>query len=152
MIRYTLKCDQDHVFESWFASAEAYEKLRAAGMVSCTHCGSPRVEKALMAPAVRPARKAGAAPEAAEATPPGAPHLSAPAGALEEAIAAMRRAVEENSDYVGEDFAREARAMHAGEAPERAIHGEARPEEARALIEEGVPVTPLPFPSRRKTN
>ncbi|MGD9917231.1 MAG: DUF1178 family protein [Paenirhodobacter sp.] len=154
MIRYTLKCDQDHVFESWFASAEAYEKLRAAGMVSCTQCGSTRVEKALMAPAVRPARKAGAAPEAvdAEAPPSGAPHLSAPEGALEEAIAAMRRAVEENSDYVGEDFAREARAMHAGEAPERAIHGEANPQEARALIEEGVPVTPLPFPSRRKTN
>lgn len=152
MIRYTLKCDQDHVFESWFASAGAFEKLRAAGMVNCTFCGSPRVEKALMAPAVRPARKAGTPPQTPGPAAPEAPHLSAPQSALEEAIAAMRRAVEANSDYVGEDFAREARAMHAGEAPERAIHGETNPEEARALIEEGVPITPLPFQSRRRTS
>jgi len=152
MIRYSLKCDQEHVFESWFASAAAYEKLRAAGMVSCTQCGSCKVEKALMAPAVRPARETSAEPEPAPQTPPTTPHLSAPQSVLEEAIAAMRRTIEEHSDYVGKDFAEEARAIHTGERPERAIHGEANLEEARALIEEGVPVTPLPFLSRRKTN
>lgn len=145
MIRYTLKCDHDHAFESWFASAEAFDKLSAAGMVACTVCGSAKVAKTLMAPAVRPARKAVAPeaphPETAQAAPD-------PAGI----IAALRRAVEQNSDYVGKDFATEARAMHEGEAPERAIWGEARPDEARALIEDGIEVTPLPFMSPRKTN
>jgi len=149
MIRYTLKCDQNHSFDSWFASAEAYEKLRAAGMVACAVCGSKQIEKALMAPAVRPARKAAVAVADPVATPEAPP---APQGAMEEALAAMRRAVEENSDYVGMNFASEARAMHAGEKPERAIHGEAKLDEARALLEEGIPVTPLPFLPKRSTN
>ncbi|RLL71370.1 DUF1178 family protein [Paenirhodobacter hankyongi] len=144
MIRYTLKCDQDHSFDSWFASAEAFEKLRATGMVACTVCGSTTVEKALMTPALRPGRDA--APETAEHP------LSTPQGEVEAALAAMRRVIEENSDYVGRDFVDEARAMHAGEKPERAIHGEARPDEARALLEEGIAVTPLPFLPPRKTN
>jgi len=144
MIRYTLKCDHDHSFDSWFASAEAFEKLRAAGMVACTLCGSTTVEKALMTPALRPAR----------ALPPETPEhpLSAPQGEIETALAEMRRVIEENSDYVGRDFVDEARAMHAGEKPERAIHGEARPDEARALLDEGIAVTPLPFLPPRKTN
>ena len=148
MIRYTLKCDQDHSFDSWFASAEAFEKLRAAGMVACSICGSAVVEKALMTPALRPAR--GTAPETAPAT--AAHPLSTPQGALEAALAEMRRVIEENSDDVGRDFVDEARAMHAGEKPERAIRGEARPDEARALLEEGIAVTPLPFLPPRKTN
>lgn len=147
MIRYTLKCDQNHSFDSWFASAEAYEKLRAAGMVACAVCGSKQIDKALMAPAVRPARKSAVpAPEQPAAAP------ETPQDKMEEALAAMRRAVEENSDYVGMNFAAEARAMHAGEKPERAIHGEAKPDEARALIDEGIPVTPLPFIPKRSTN
>lgn len=148
MIRYTLKCDQDHSFDRWFASAEAFEKLRAAGMVACSICGSAVVEKALMTPALRPAR--GTAPETAPAT--AAHPLSTPQGALEAALAEMRRVIEENSDDVGRDFVDEARAMHAGEKPERAIRGEARPDEARALLEEGIAVTPLPFLPPRKTN
>lgn len=147
MIRYTLKCDQNHSFDSWFASAEAYEKLRAAGMVACAVCGSKQIDKALMAPAVRPARKAPVA-QPAEAGEP----QPVSQGAMEEALAAIRRAVEENSDYVGVNFVSEARAMHAGEKPERAIHGEAKPDEARALIDEGIPVTPLPFVPKRSTN
>ncbi|MPL75500.1 hypothetical protein SDC9_21324 [bioreactor metagenome] len=152
MIRYTLKCDQDHSFDSWFASAEAFEKLRAAGMVACSVCGSAVVEKALMTPALRPAR--GTAAETAPATAPAtAAHpLSTPQGALEAALAEMRRVIEENSDDVGRDFVDEARAMHSGEKPERAIRGEARPDEARALLEEGIAVTPLPFLPPRKTN
>ncbi|MFC5739457.1 DUF1178 family protein [Sinirhodobacter huangdaonensis] len=148
MIRYTLKCDQDHSFDSWFASAEAFEKLRAAGMVACSVCGSTVVEKALMTPALRPARDT-----AAETAPATAAHpLSTPQGALEAALAEMRRVIEENSDDVGRDFVDEARAMHSGEKPERAIRGEARPDEARALLEEGIAVTPLPFLPPRKTN
>ncbi len=144
MIRYALRCDRDHSFESWFASGTAYDALRAQGHVACPVCGSASVEKALMAPAV-----------AQPATPPVAkpPRVPAPPDpALAAKIEALRRHVEANSDYVGMSFATEARAMHLGEAPERPIHGEAKIDEARALIEEGVPVAPLPFLPRNRAN
>ena len=96
-----------------------------------------------MAPRVRPARSA--------ATPGDRP-LSAPASGVEAALAEMRRKIEENSDYVGLNFAAEARAIHEGDAPARSIYGEAKAEEARQLIEDGVPVAPLPFLPARKTN
>jgi len=161
MIQYALKCCDGHVFDSWFQSAEAYEKLAKAGMVSCVECGSSQVEKAIMTPRVRPARSAAysTVSEHQEATPtvePPAPSqpglLSQPASELEKAVTELRKQVETNSDYVGENFADEARAMHVGDAPSRAIYGEAKIEEAKALIEEGVPVTPLPFRPNRKTN
>ncbi|MFC7705675.1 DUF1178 family protein [Plastorhodobacter daqingensis] len=138
MIRFALRCDKDHSFESWFQSGAAYDTLRAGGHVSCPSCGSSRIEKQLMAPAVRPSEKA--------------PALAAPADPQQEALAALRREIEANATYVGMNFATEARAMHAGEREARAIYGEARPEEARALIEEGVPVAPLPFLPKQKAN
>ncbi len=139
MIRYSLKCDQGHGFESWFASASAFDTLAKAGHLTCALCGSPRVDKALMAPSV------------ASADPVATP-LATPSNALEEKLAALRRHVEENSDYVGQDFVTEARAMHLGEVPDRPIWGEARPDEARALIDEGVPVAPLPFMGKARAN
>lgn len=142
MIRYSLKCAQAHEFESWFQSAQAYESLLSAGHVTCAICGSADVEKLLMAPAVRPARSAAGAP----------PALSQPVSEKEQALAALRAQVEAHSEYVGMNFASEARAMHDGNTPERAIYGEAKPEEARKLIEDGVPVAPLPFLPRRKAN
>ena len=148
MINYTLKCANEHRFDSWFQSADAFEKLKAAGMVSCAICGDSAVEKAMMAPRVRPARSAS---EPQESEAPARP-LSTPASPAEQALAELKRQIEKNSDYVGNKFASEARAMHEGSAPERAIYGEARPEEAKALIEDGVPVTPLPFNITRKTN
>ena len=144
MIRYSLKCEAGHGFDSWFKGAEAFSTLVSAGQVACPVCGSARVGKELMAPAVRPARKA----EAAVARP----DLSAPVSELEQKIAELRRQIEANSEYVGMNFAAEARAIHAGDAPERTIHGEARPDEARAMIEEGLPVAPLPFLPARKVN
>ncbi|MBD3805136.1 MAG: DUF1178 family protein, partial [Thioclava sp.] len=99
------------------------------------------------APSVTPARKKADAPEAKPERP-----LSEPQSEAEKAFAAMRRHIEENSDYVGMNFASEARAMHAGETEARAIHGEAKLEEAREMLEEGLPVLPLPFLTRRKTN
>ena len=149
MIRYSLKCGQAHEFESWFPSAESYDSQRAAGHVTCAICGSAHVEKLLMAPAVRPARTAAATPPAAQ---PARPSLSQPQTAREEALAALRAQVEANSEYVGMNFVTEARAMHDGTAPERAIYGEARPDEAKKLIEDGVPVAPLPFLPKRKAN
>lgn len=138
MIRYTLSCADGHRFDSWFASAEAFDGLSASGHLSCAVCGSGKVEKALMAPSVK--------------VDSGDPGLSAPATPAEQALAELRRHVEENSEYVGMSFAREARAIHDGIAPERPIYGEARAEDARKLIEDGVPVAPLPFRPRSKSN
>ncbi|MFN4098539.1 MAG: DUF1178 family protein [Pararhodobacter sp.] len=139
MIRYSLKCDQGHAFESWFASATAFDTLAKAGHLNCAHCGSAKVEKALMAPSV--------------ATIEGPDKSLTPmAGGVGEKIAQLRKHIEETSDYVGTDFVREARAMHLGDSPERPIWGEARIDEARALAEEGVPVAPLPFMGKPRVN
>lgn len=139
MIRFSLKCDKDHDFDSWFPSGAAFDVLKAGGHVTCPVCGSAAVEKALMAPAVQAARATEAPLRSAE-TP------------MEQAIAALKKQIAENSEYVGMNFAAEARRIHEGDAPERSIHGEARPDEARKLIEEGVPVAPLPFLPARKAN
>lgn len=142
MIRYAMTCDKSHSFDSWFASAAAFDKLLGAGLVQCSICGTAHVSKSLMAPAVR---------HPAQETPPAAP-LSSPGTAAEQALVEMRRRIEAESEYVGLAFAAEARAIHDGDAPERAIYGEARADEARALIADGVPVAPLPFLPRRRSN
>lgn len=138
MIQYDLKCDKGHRFSSWFQSAAAFDVLSEAGHLTCAVCGSSNVEKALMAPRV--------ADKSAETKPQLTP--SAP----EEALAKLRRHVEENADYVGNRFAEEARSMYLGATPERAIYGEANGAEAKALIEDGVPVAPLPFVPKNKAN
>lgn len=137
MIRYTLKCPDDHGFDSWFQSAAAFDGLLASGHLSCPVCGATAVEKSLMTPSVLPDR---------------APTLTTPIGDRERALADLRARVEANSEYVGMNFVTEARAIHDGDAPERAIYGEARPDEAIKLLEDGVPVAPLPFMPVRKTN
>jgi hypothetical protein len=152
MIRFTLTCRAGHGFDSWFQSAAAFTALQAAGQLSCPICGATDVEKALMAPAVVQARPSAAAGAHAPVATPPRPSLSEPQSELEVAMTALRRQIEENSDYVGLNFAAEARRMHDGDAPTRAIHGEAKPEEARKLIEDGVPVAPLPFLPGRKVN
>lgn len=159
MIRYTLKCPEGHRFESWFRDGGAFDTLSKAGGLACPDCGSTAVEKSLMTPQVRPARKA-ATPESEARSErdripverkPAAPDLL-PQTNRERALAALRARVEAEADYVGMGFVREARAMHAGDTPERPIYGEAKPDEARALIEDGVPVAPLPFVPSRKVN
>jgi hypothetical protein len=140
MIRYTLKCRQGHAFESWFQSSAAFDKLKAAGHVACAVCGDNGVEKAIMSPGV-PAKQ-----NTREAT---APTLSQPATPAEAALRELRRKIEANSDYVGRDFAAEARKIHDGEADARAIHGEASLAEAKSLVEDGVPVLPIPWMNRR---
>ncbi|MGP6086472.1 DUF1178 family protein [Antarctobacter jejuensis] len=140
MIQYSLKCTDGHQFDSWFQSAAAFDKLQAAGHVACAVCGSAEVEKALMAPRVTNGEQAQPKSLAKAANP------------VEVALSALRKHVEENSDYVGNRFAKEARAMHLGEAPERPIWGEARKEEAKALIDDGIQVAPLPFTPTRKSN
>lgn len=129
MIRYDLKCDNGDEFEAWFGSIADYDKQAEAGLVECPHCGSKHVTKAPMAPAVQTARKKSERGERAVAM----------------AMAAkVREHIKDNFDYVGDKFADEARKMHEGESEERAIWGEATPEQARELAEEGVPAAPLP--------
>lgn len=134
MIRFHLKCDQNHEFESWFQSGAAFDKLVGAGMVNCTTCGSAKVAKTIMAPAVSTSSE-----------------ITAPKP-VEAAIAKMREEVEKNADYVGESFAKEARDMHDGLKPERSIYGQANLQEAKKLVDDGIPVVPLPFMPRKKTN
>ena len=152
MIKYSLICSDGHRFESWFASADAYETLKGSGMVNCAVCGAAKVEKAMMAPSVRPGQNRGSEATDQPVKPVPDRPLSVPATPAEQALAELRRRVETESHYVGRDFAREARAIHDGDAPQRSIHGEANAQEARSLIEDGVPVMPLPFAPRRKTN
>lgn len=138
MIRYALRCDNGHDFDGWFRDSDGFDSLRVAGQVACTQCGSVAVEKAVMAPRV--------------AKTAAAPALTAPRDSREAALEAMRRHVEAHSDYVGMSFAAEARAIHEGHAPERPIYGEAKLEEAKKLVEDGIPVAPLPFRPRQRVN
>jgi hypothetical protein len=129
MIRYDLRCKNGDEFDAWFGSIADFDAQAEQGLIECPHCGSRHVEKAPMAPAVRTSRKKEAQKERAVAM----------------AMAAkVREHIKENFDYVGDKFADEARKMHSGEAEERAIWGEATPEEARELAEEGIPAAPLP--------
>jgi hypothetical protein len=161
MIRYRLQCKKNHQFESWFASSDAFEKLAAKKQVACPECGSKSVEKALMAPGVvkseakspskravkaaakRAAAAATAAPAAAGPEAPSLKHMAAQKELIE-AVRKLRDEVVAKAEYVGPRFSEEARKIHYEEAPARGIYGEATPEEARALLEEGVEVMPLP--------
>jgi hypothetical protein len=157
MIRFSLRCDNAHEFESWFKDSAAYDRMATAGLVDCPVCGDTRVSKALMAPAIRktPGVK-GRAPAAVPAEPPKAeadsqtPRLAA--GPMPAQVVAllqrMRQEIEKNCDYLGKDFAKEARRIHEGEAEPRGIYGEATEAEAESLREEGIEVARLPWVPR----
>lgn len=143
MIVFDLKCAAGHVFEAWFGSSAAWESQRAAGLVACPVCGGAEVEKAVMAPNV------GAKGNRLAAAPAARPDAPVPPEAIKAAMAALAAAQAkalEGSQWVGSAFADKARAMHLGEAPHAPIHGKTSAAEAVALIEEGVPVAPLPLP------
>lgn len=153
MIKYTLRCAEGHSFESWFANGAAFEGLLSAGHVTCAACGSTDVRKDIMAPRI--ASGAARAPETAQAGEEGTGAVVTGAGKGAPAppdLKALREKIERESDYIGGAFAKEARAMHQGTAPHRSIYGEARPEEARALLKDGVPVLPLPFIPTKKAH
>lgn len=144
MIVFDLRCAPvGHVFEAWFASSAAFEEQRGRGLVACPLCGSAEVAKAPMAPAVGAKGNASPAPALAEGLFGGAP---AEVKTMLAAVAALQKRLLAGSESVGPRFAAEARAIHLGEADPRPIHGEASRAEAESLIEEGVPIAPLPFP------
>lgn len=140
MIKYALACEQAHEFESWFPSSEAFETQRKRGFVTCPFCNSSKVDKQIMAPSVARTDKV---PAAKPETQPVAV-LSDQERELRAALRKLREHVLKNSEDVGKNFVEEARKMHYGEAEERSIHGEADFEEARALVEEGIDVLPIP--------
>jgi hypothetical protein len=150
MIRYALRCERDHTFESWFQSSSAYESQVKRKLVECPSCGSTKVEKAIMAPRI--VSKKGR--EVPPAVPTTAPETPAPAGPqslmmaqereLRAKLKELRDHIVKNADNVGEQFPTEARKMHYGDIEHRPIFGEASPQEARELIEEGIEVAPLP--------
>lgn len=129
MIRYALVCEHDHPFEAWFGSMNDYDDQAGRGLVECPFCGSTTVKKQIMAPAVSGTKKT-AEPDAQ--------------AMMMKAIAQARKHVEANYEDVGDAFAREARDIHDGVAPARLIYGQAKPPEVKALLEDGVPVAPLP--------
>jgi hypothetical protein len=143
MIVFDLKCANDHVFEAWFGSSGAYEEQRAAGLVACPTCGDGAVAKAVMAPHVGAKGNQRAEVPAAPAKAPPPPEVVKAAMAM---IADAQAKMLEKSQWVGAAFADQARAMHLGDEPQAQIHGQATPEQAQELIEEGVPVAPLPLP------
>jgi hypothetical protein len=152
MIRYALHCDHDHTFESWFQSSSAYDSQVKRKLVGCPICGSVKVAKAIMAPRIvgkkgRESAAASPAPiESVEILPPAnsTPLVMAQERELRAKLKELRDHIVKNADNVGESFPNEARKMHYGEIEHRPIYGEASPDEARALIDEGVEVSPLP--------
>jgi hypothetical protein len=149
MIRYNLRCEQGHAFESWFQSSSAYETQEKRKLVNCPSCGSAKVERAIMAPQIVSKK----ARETAAPTPAASTDVTAPASTslmmaqereLRAKLKELRDHIVKNADNVGERFPNEARKMHYGDIEHRPIYGEASPEEARSLIEEGVEVSPLP--------
>jgi hypothetical protein len=134
MIKFSLACDRGHEFESWFPDSASYEEQARRGFVTCPDCNSHRIVKAPMAPAIVTRER----PQRASAL------LDDRAKAMREAMTALRREIEARTDDVGPAFPEMARAIHSGEAPERAIRGQADLAEVKALIEEGVRIAPLP--------
>ena len=140
MIHYDLICDKGHAFDGWFRNSAAYDEQAGKGLVSCTVCGSAKVEKQLMAPGIPvKSNRKDAAPKKMISGPVD-PRLAT----MIEMVREMRKHVEENAEYVGDRFAEEARKIHYEESEHRGIYGEASPDEAKALIEEGIAVHPLP--------
>lgn len=157
MIVYDVNCSNDHVFEGWFRDSDSFGEQVEAGAVSCPVCGDTKVRKALMAPNVAGIRKGkddhpvhGGSHDVPDVVPDAGPNaaMGAPDGKLAEFVEALhefKKHVEDNSDYVGDTFPEEARKIHYGETEARSIYGEATPEEAEELVDEGVDFHRIPW-------
>ena len=158
MIHYNLRCENEHAFDGWFNSSASFDKQAKRGLLDCPHCGSSRVERALMTPSVprkgritaEPAPPMPVPPMPVPAAKPEVPavmaeHVPAHIRAM---LQKLRAEVEKNCDYVGPEFAEEARRIAKGEADARGIYGETTPEEAEALADEGIEVSSIPWVPR----
>jgi hypothetical protein len=145
MIRYALVCEAAHEFEGWFGGSVAFDDQARRGLIECPVCASRAVRKQILAPAVKGTKKRDelvASPE---------PRADGRREMMMETMARLRAKVEESFDYVGDAFAREARAIHEGRSEDRGIYGEATSTEVKSLVEDGVPVAPLPPAPPKKT-
>jgi hypothetical protein len=156
MIHYQVRCGQGHEFDGWFKDSAAFDRQAKRGLVECPVCGDVKAERALMSPAVASKKQAVAAPPQPEPAPapaaPAAPPVAAAGGRMPDHVRTMlqrlRAEVEKNCDYVGPEFAQEARKIHRGESEKRGIYGETTPEQAEALSEEGIEVSAIPWVPR----
>jgi hypothetical protein len=139
MIRYALTCEHEHAFEGWFGASADYDSQLSRGLLECPVCGTRAVTKQIMAPAVAGTKRTQREDPAASRA------------MMMEAMGRVRRHVEANFDDVGESFAAEARAIHEGKAEERGIYGQATPAEVQELVDDGVPIAPLPPEAPKKT-
>ena len=137
MIRYALICDHSHEFEGWFGASADFDDQQARGLIDCPMCGSKGVRKAIMAPAVAGTKRRGQDPAPAQG------HAQAQAMMMQ-AMGRLRQHVEDTFDNVGDAFATEARAIHEGRSEDRGIYGQATSAEVRKLVDDGVPIAPLP--------
>ncbi|EKS33680.1 DUF1178 family protein [Afipia clevelandensis] len=148
MIRYSLRCERGHDFESWFQSSSAYDSQHKRGLVACPTCDSTKVDKAIMAPRIARKGKSKSAPEPVAAPAEDTTSTSLVMAPQERELVAklreLRDHVLKNADDVGKKFPEEARKMHYGDIEQRAIYGEATTEEARSLVDEGIEVAALP--------
>lgn len=141
MIRYALICEHDHPFEGWFGASGDYDDQLGRGLLECPTCGSQAVRKQIMSPAVSGTRKTGEVDTSGQPT----------RAMMMEAMNRVRQHVEANFDNVGDSFAKEARDIHEGKSEQRGIYGQATATEVRGLLEDGVPVAPLPPEPPKKT-
>ena len=140
MIKYKLKCENLHQFESWFASSDSFEKLNKQKLLSCDVCGSRSISKSLMSPSISfREKKKLKEPLKTEVTKE------------QKMLTELKKSIEKNCEYVGDNFEKEARAIHFGDSPERSIYGSTTLKQAKSLFEDGIPVAPLPWIDR-KTN
>lgn len=152
MIRYALACENKHEFEIWFSDSADYDKQRKRGLVECPMCGSAKVDKTIMAPSIASPRRKRApivanepAPLAAPAEQPSPVAMMSPQEMeFRQKLKELRDHMVKNADNVGKKFPEEARKMHYGEVEHRSIYGEASPEDAKAMLDEGIEFHPLP--------
>ena len=151
MIRYALACDKRHEFEIWFKNSADYDRQRKRGLVTCPDCGSAKVEKMIMAPALGRSSKKISAPQSAETAAPAPPETKSPVAMMSpqehefrKKLKELREHLTKNADNVGTKFPEEARKMHYGEIEHRSIYGEASPKDAKELHDEGIEFHPLP--------
>jgi hypothetical protein len=156
MIHYQLRCGQAHGFDGWFSDSAGFEKQAKLGLIECPECGGTDIERALMAPALAKREMLPVPVEAPAVPPPAAAPVASPGKALAGRVPAqmlaalqkMRAEIEKNCDYVGPDFADQARAMHRGEIEPKGIYGETSDEQAESLAEEGIAVAKIPWVPR----
>jgi hypothetical protein len=150
MIHYNLVCNAEHAFDGWFKDSASFDRQAKRGLLECPTCGTPKVQRALMTPSVPKKGRSKAKPQAA------GPETAAPVAVATEKLPdhvramlqKLRTEIEKNCDYVGEDFAEEARRIHRGESDSRGIYGEASSDDAEALAEEGIEIAKIPWVPR----